>query len=829
MVYVCSLTSYPSDEYNKKKQYFEKFDFPLHIFQKWAIHGLIELQHVLVTAPTGSGKSLPAEFAIDYFHSLGKKTIYCSPIKALSNQKFYDFTYKYPHISIGLITGDIKTNPDADVLIMTTEILLNKLYQLKSKQESLNSSVSFDMNIENELACVIFDEIHMINDEDRGHVWENSIMMMPNHIQIVGLSATLDDPEKFAYWMENKGNQVLDYGTKKVYLTKKTERSVPLTHYSYIISNSSVFKHIKDKSTQQEIRKFTNKFHVIQDAKGKFDDSIFQSTNKFLKLFDSNHIRVKRMHVLNEVSKLLFEQQMLPAICYVFSRKQVDICAKEITTPLIDTDNPINIKYECEQIIRKLPNYKEYLYLPEYITLIAHLEKGIATHHSGMMPVLREIVELMFSKGYIKLLFCTESVAIGLNLPVKTTIFTDINKHDGNQFRKLYGHEFVQASGRAGRLGIDTVGNVIHLFNLFKDVDSLTYKQMMQGKPQSLTSKFKISYNLILNLINSNEHDLVDFAKKSMITGDLENELKLVFDDINKLNQKIDNLNLIICSYLTPKDVIKEYIQLNKDVLITRNKKQKTIQKRISDIKNKYCFIDKEKKSFDSLFSKESQLVKLEEEFKTIQSYIKSGIDNINDILILKNYIEFVDNNYKLTFSGLVASHLRELPCLSFSLIIENNCLNEFTPTDLICLFSCFTNITVSDDLKEYFPNSKNYLIKEVLEKIIFINKEITLLENEKHVTNGDKCEMQFDLLNLIDEWCVCNDVDSCKLFIKKLEVKKEIYLGEFVKALIKINNIASEVEKICELIGNITLLSNIKQIPDLTLKYVVTNQSLYL
>jgi antiviral helicase SKI2 len=130
---------------------------------------------------------MPAEFAIDFFHSKGKKSIYCSPIKSLSNQKFYDFTQKYPHISIGLITGDIKTNPDADVLIMTTEILLNKLYQLKSTSSIPTSSISFDMDIQNELGCVVFDEIHMINDENRGHVWEQTIMMLPpnlNHYRL---------------------------------------------------------------------------------------------------------------------------------------------------------------------------------------------------------------------------------------------------------------------------------------------------------------------------------------------------------------------------------------------------------------------------------------------------------------------------------------------------------------------------------------------------------------------------------------------------------------------------------------------------------------------
>ena len=229
MVKVCSLTSYPKENEINYQTYFEKYDYPLHIFQKFAIEAIIEGHHVLATAPTGSGKTLPGDFSIDFFHSKGKKIIYTTPIKALSNQKFYDFTNKYKDISIGLITGDIKNNPDADVLIMTTEILLNKLFQIKSTTSVPDSSISFEMDIENELGCVVFDEIHMINDQSRGHVWEQCIMLLPKHIQIIGLSATLDNPEKFALWLENKG----DFSTKAdkiVYLASKKDRAVPLTH-----------------------------------------------------------------------------------------------------------------------------------------------------------------------------------------------------------------------------------------------------------------------------------------------------------------------------------------------------------------------------------------------------------------------------------------------------------------------------------------------------------------------------------------------------------------------------------------------------------------------
>jgi superfamily II RNA helicase len=205
----------------------------LHDFQKWGIEAIVTGNHLLVTAPTGSGKTMPGEFALDYFYSKGKKTIYCSPIKALSNEKFYNFTQKYPHIRIGLITGDIKTNPNADVLIMTTEIFLNKLYQIKSTTQKGSSSISFDMDIENELGCVVYDEIHMINDESRGHVWEQSIMMLPPHVQMIGLSATLDNPERFAHWLETRGG-AHPIGEKEVYLAKKQIRAVPLIHYSFI-------------------------------------------------------------------------------------------------------------------------------------------------------------------------------------------------------------------------------------------------------------------------------------------------------------------------------------------------------------------------------------------------------------------------------------------------------------------------------------------------------------------------------------------------------------------------------------------------------------------
>ena len=834
MVKICS-TNYPRENEDVYKEYFEKFNYPLHDFQKWSIEGIVEGHHVLACCPTGSGKSLPAEFALDYFHSKGKKTIYCSPIKSLSNQKFNDFTLKYPHISVGIVTGDIRCNPGADVLVMTTEILLNKLYQIKSKNDaSVNSSTSFEMNLETELGCVVFDEIHYITNEERGHVWENSIMLLPKHVQMIGLSATLDDPVKFSYWLENRGEPAS--GDKMVYLTSKKDRAVPLTHYSFITVPQSIFKVVKDKTLQQEIKSIINKPFVIQDAKNKFNDEHYFRMNKMLKLFESKDIRVKRANALNQVTTYLTENEMTPAICYIFSIKQIEICSKEITTNLLEFDSkvPYIAKRECDKILRdKLPNFEEYFNLPEYVQLVALLEKGIATHHSKMLPIFREIVEIFFARGYIKLLFATESVAIGLNLPVKTCIFTDIYKHDGSSLRLLYAHEYTQSAGRSGRLGLDTVGHVIHMNNLFRNVDSVSYKTMMNGKPQSLTSKFKISYNLLLNLIDIGDNNLVQFANRSMVTGELEGQLQQLSGKIASLRCELDNMT--ICTR-TPREAIQQLIELQTSVSTAVNKKRKEMERQINQLIDNYKFIEQDKTAYLKISTKENEIRALQGQVDKLNSYISSEIGAVLNILRDDNYIEGEEyrleeyrlEEYQLTSKGKFAAHLREVHCLAFAKVLEDKTIDHLTAKQFVSLFSIFSNIKVQEDVRDIFPKS---LDDEVQSSVILLTKlysEYNNKEVEYGVNTGFDYTLHYDLLNYLDEWCDCVDAEACKAVLQRLGAEKEIFLGEFVKALLKINNISCEMEKVAELTGNIPFLSKLKEIPNLTLKYVVTNQSLY-
>jgi len=810
------------------EQYYNQYPFPLSTFQKYAIEGIIKGEHVLITAPTGSGKTLPADFAITHFTSLGKKVVYTTPIKALSNQKFYEFSQKYPDISFGILTGDIKINPQAQVLIMTAEILLNTLYSYDSTNTTTTTTTTttshkhFQMDIATELACVIMDEVHYINDKERGHVWEETIMLLPPPIQIIMLSATLASPEKFARWCETRHHPNLQIETpvKSVYLASETHRSVPLTHYSFITFTNSIFKKIKDKAIQAEIHATINRPFVIQSAKGEFNEPHYFKMKKMLE-YDPY---IKRQHVLNQVSKYMVENDMLPALCFVLSRKSLEKCAHEVTTVLLEDDSkvPYIVRHECEQILRKLPNYKEYLELPEYHSMIQLLEKGIAIHHAGVMPILREMVELLYAKGYIKLLFATETFSIGLNMPTKTVVFTDCNKYDGTSSRIFYSHEYTQMAGRAGRRGIDTVGNVVHLNNLFKNADLCSYKTMLRGIPQTLVSKFKISYHLVLM------NQKPDFIKHSMIHREINSELTQFIQTKNNIEKEIANYEHTISLLKTPHLVLHQYINYTRDVASCVNKKRKEYERFIKSIEEEYKTIKSDKtiiEHYDETIRKHCSTIS---QIDNIERNITSEHDRILQILIRRGFIEYDEThdtlntlntsnttNTRLTLKGQIAANLKEIPCISFTLVTDK--LRAFSAKELIAIFSCFTNIVVSDECeyKSFKPLFHQSILHEICEYI----EEFQDLQDST---------MHFDLLPYMEKWTQCENTEECKHLLQTLQQEKDICVGDFVKAVLKINNISAEFETVAEMMGDYHFLSLLKEIPEMTLKYIATNQSLY-
>lgn len=834
MVKICN-TPYPSN--SKYETHFELYPYPLSDFQKYAIEAIVEKQHVLVTAHTGSGKTLPAEFAIKHFASFGKKVIYTSPIKALSNQKYYEFTKKYPDISFGLFTGDIKTNPEADVLIMTTEILMNYLFtSLNDTASQDQTNLQFHIDIQNELGCVVFDEVHYINDAERGQTWEKTILMLPRHIQMVMLSATIDNPEGFARWCEKDDNA---HDAKCVYLASTHHRVVPLSHYGFITTAETVFKHIKDKQTQKFIKDNTNQLIPLQNEHGVFNETGYKNIVKINKLFDDNRVRMNRKHTLNRLASFLKENEMLPAIGFVFSRKNVEQCAADITVPLNEDDSKVSytVRNECEQIVRKLPNYTEYLELPEYNQLVSLLEKGIGIHHSGMIPILREIVELMISKRYIKLLFATESFAIGLDCPIKTAVFTGITKFDGNFDRYLMAHEYTQMAGRAGRRGIDTVGHVVHCNNLFHTPMLSEYKTMLGGKPQKLISKFRISYPLIFNLLkNGQTSNFHQFSHKSMVQTEITSSSQAMLDTITQLKDQISQKTTGLSVLRTPRDICDKYNDLQVLYKTSTNKKQRQADRDLRAIEYDYKHIKSDIGVISKLSEMEMELEKLRSSYDHTQQYLQDQTTKVCNILLNNGFIEEhtdpgQDNYYTLTDIGTFSSNVAEIHSLPLvQKMVEWNYFEDFTPIQLVGLFSCFTDIKLPSDMRTSSASSNDTFLNTKIKAIEKLYLSYHDQEMDLEVNTGIKYEdsLCFDIIDFSMSWCQCNTETECKSFIQNEVASKSISIGDFTKSMLKIVTISNEFINISQVANNIELQHKLNQINGLVLKYVTTSQSLY-
>jgi superfamily II RNA helicase len=824
MVKICNA---PYDN-ESIQEHFDKFPFPLSDFQKYAIEAIVTGDHVLVTAHTGSGKTLPAEFALEHFVSQGKKVVYTSPIKALSNQKFYEFTNKYPHISFGLMTGDIKTNPNADVLIMTTEILMNYLFIQNADEKK--TGLDFQIDIQNELACVVFDEVHYINDANRGEVWEKTILMLPPHIQMVMLSATIDNPAGFAKWCERG----IESG-KQVWLASTNHRVVPLSHYGFLTTTEAIFKIVKNKDLEKQIRDKTNCLIPLQTDKGMFLESGFRDLSIYTEMFQKHRVELKRKHVLNQLALFLRDRDMLPAIVFVFSRKNVELYAKEITIPLLEDDSKVGyiVRRECEQIIRKLPNFKEYMELPEYNQLVDLLEKGIGIHHSGMIPILREIVELMISKKYIKMLFATESFAIGLDCPIRTAVFTSLTKFDGNSERYLMAHEYTQMAGRAGRRGIDTIGHVVHCNNLFRVPSMSEYKMILGGVPQKLVSKYHISYQLVLNLLKSGpleKNKLTGFSEKSMVYQEIQADISNHNKRIDDLKLKIDKKKVFIENARTPSSACAEYMDLIEKHKHAVNKKRREIENRIQQIKddNKnfandltpYNDLNEMKKNYDS------ELASLE----YIEQYICNQTNTVCKIMFDDGVLTLENECYQLTDLGKMASGIAEIHPLCLTSLINSWNFNDFTSEQMIGLFSCFTDVKVPEDLRIYRPSIDDDFLKSKIMEIMEIYKKYCGREEDLELCTGIRYDdaLQFDMIEYAMKWSHLDSEIDCKRFVQTIVSEKGISIGDFTKSMLKIVTISKEWISVFEELGNVDIVYKLTNIEGMILKYVTTSQSLY-
>lgn len=473
------------------------YPFELDIFQKQAIIKLEEHHHVLVAAHTSAGKTVVAEYAIALSRRHGTRAIYTSPIKALSNQKYHDFKQTFG--DVGLITGDIQIDGDSSCLIMTTEILKSMLY--------CGSDVTRD------LEYVVFDEVHYLNDPERGHVWEEVFILLPDHVCIVMLSATIPNTIEFANWVGRTKR-------RKVFVMQTLKRPVPLQHFLYtgcggksrndifmIVNEKSEFllgEYNKAKSSKQERQKDMQKAHNVIKAQRHFNPQ--QERTLWVGLVD-----------------YLRRNDKMPVIAFTLSRNRCDSNAESLSSTDLSTAHEkykINATFQrCLQRLKPIDRQ-----LPQVKQLQLCLERGVGIHHSGILPILKEVVEILFQNGLVKLLFATETFAMGVNMPARTVIFDSVKKFNGKETRPLEPAEYTQMAGRAGRRGLDKSGTVILICK--QDVPIAgQLNAMILGKSKKLESQFRLTYAMILNLLRVEgltvedmmSHSFREFFKQSKI------------------------------------------------------------------------------------------------------------------------------------------------------------------------------------------------------------------------------------------------------------------------------------------------------------------------
>ena len=565
----------PNQDIDLNESLATEYSFPLDKFQKHAIKAINKDENVLVTAKTGSGKTLVGEYQIHASLNKGKRVFYTTPIKSLSNQKFHDLKEMFGKNRVGIMTGDIKFSPNADIVVMTTEILRNLLYKKGSATETLGLTAS--LSLEN-LDAVIFDEVHYINNKERGSVWEETMILLPREVNMILLSATIDSAEFFASWLG-------ELKQKTIHLISTTYRIVPLGHY--VIKNSeyetlmdakemfypdAYNRWISWKKDQEKNQK-KQKDLVANRRLGGYEDNVVGKS-------DTSNSYV---HQLNSTIQQFYKQDMLPSLFFVMSRKGCETYASKVSGSLIDPSDSAKVKHIIDFHLHR---YKDNIQVSQqYFILTDLLQRGIAFHHSGLFPMLKEIVEILFSKGFVKVLFATETFAVGLNMPTKTVVFTSFRKYDeeSQNMRLFSTDEYIQMAGRAGRRGKDTKGYVFYLPDRYPE-DIGDVKKMMTGSKTRLQSKMKFDYDFILKTIQSNNLNWVSLVESSYYYEQVKvrvNELQI---QKNKYEKELLNSSL---TESQENDCIFEQ-DLKEKLKLATNATKRKLQSEYESWKNKH-------------------------------------------------------------------------------------------------------------------------------------------------------------------------------------------------------------------------------------------------
>lgn len=705
------------------------FNFELDDFQKEAINYIEEGKSVVVCAPTGAGKTCIAEAAIQLAIQNNNRIFYTTPLKALSNQKYHDFSKKYGIENTGLLTGDTSINRDAKIVVMTTEVFRNMLYG------TTFGSVKDNLK---DVKYVVLDEVHYMNDESRGTVWEESIIYCPTNIQIIALSATVQNSSQLTDWINTVHSE-----TKHVFTDF---RPVPLRFYYY------------DSSKPHTIL-------PLMTPTGALNSKIKPESR--YKYFNA---KTQPKNPMADIVEVLHQKDMLPCIYFTFSRRKCDENALQCKKlELLTKEESIEIEKYIDEYLKD----NMYLFNSPQLELI---KKGVAPHHAGLLPGLKNLIERLFQKGLIKVVFATETLAAGINMPARTTIISSISKRTDDGHRLLTANEFLQMSGRAGRRGMDEIGYVVIVGTPFQTPEEVYNLATSSSNP--LESKFEPCYSMVLNLL---QRFSLDEAKELILktfgyfsSSDrllpLINELKRYEENISEMKKFRCHNNLTsddLVEFIKYKNLYIEYRTILK-TLKKQNKGGKN-QKEIAQFAAKTKEILHKFQSFGcndcKVYKKHRKDLELIQRFEKKARQLKKDIDFQKDVywqkfLAHKKVLEVMGHlkdDYP-TEIGKITMGLRCENELYISEILKSGVLSGLGPIELASVVCAITSeeIRNKDGIITSPPSSN---VRKVLSKIKDIKRKIFMVERDFNLQNEMNLHSHFS--GLIEKWVSSNLIED--------------------------------------------------------------------
>jgi superfamily II RNA helicase len=794
------------------------YSFPLDPFQQHAISAIARDENVLVCAKTGSGKTLVGEYQIHHSLSKGKRVFYTTPIKSLSNQKFYDLKHLFKDASVGIMTGDIKFRPDAQIVIMTTEILRNLLYKKGTTTEHLGLTASISMD---NLDAVVFDECHYINDKDRGKIWEETMILLPPEVNLVMLSATLDHPEYFANWLGQLKQ-------KPIHLIETTYRIVPLTH-NLLDSNYKLVPLMNAKEVYNEkvYIDWLRSQQGLQDDRKAYQRKVADARRAgYEGAVDGKVHTYSFVHQMNETIKMLERDELLPALFFVLSRKQCEAYADKVEGSLLSSSDTASVKHIITFHLHR--HMKELETVPQYHKIYDLLCRGIAFHHSGLLPLLKEIIEVLFSKGFVKIMFCTETFAVGLNMPTKTVLFAGFKKYDDQTggMRMLRNDEYIQMAGRAGRRGKDDKGVVIYLPDR-EPVEPSEMKAMMKGSRPPIQSRMDFHYDFILKTLQSSEPGQplkwLSIMEQSYWFQQRQRQIKQVRGELEMCEKKMVEIKLeeLFC------EGCEKRFEFEQKIRETVNAARKEIQRQLDTLKNKQ-FGPKWNQAwtnYNALRTLKKEYQDLQDDLLALESHkdsIQPAVKFLCEIGYLKNDDAQTLKNEDLTLKGTLATEINEGHQILMTELYTRELLHGLSGEDIIAVLACFQENKETEDSPTIEELNVSSGARKAIEEVCAMAQNYQSIEDQIGYPLQGYWQISTQMIEPMRRWIEGEHASAiCQ--------EHGLFEGNFIRSVMKMANMLDEWLALATYCQHTEQVDKIMEVRQKIIRGAAISDSLYL